>query len=233
MPRLLETGLMPWFWLDYSRGWPAIFGDRKEGYLAPMVFTGDTFRLEVDGTALVTMTRTHDGTPMKIEPGIPVPLSDLRFRREDLEEIAAATLARHGLNAAADDAQAAPERSSDEAQDVPESVASMPDEPGIPVACLATRRQIQEAFGRWGFKANWFDNMNDRQWLKDARKRIGQGQRGQVVEPLFCPYEVMQGLINKVRGRRMEADTGWRVLEHKFPAAYALFSVGDPRERTG
>ena len=55
-----------------------------------MVFGGDTERLEADGTfALITMTRTHEGIPMKINPGIRAPLSELRFKREDIEAMAA------------------------------------------------------------------------------------------------------------------------------------------------
>ena len=90
LARLMECGFMPWVWLDYTPGYPSIFGDRLEGYLAPMVFGGDTERLEADGTfALITMTRTHEGIPMKINPGIRAPLSELRFKREDIEAMAA------------------------------------------------------------------------------------------------------------------------------------------------
>jgi len=87
LQRLMEHGLRPYFWLDYSAGAPfEIFGDRKEGYLASMAFAGDTHRLEIDATdALVTMSFTHDGKVFKTEPGIRVPLSDLRFKREEIE----------------------------------------------------------------------------------------------------------------------------------------------------
>jgi len=86
----MEYGLMPWVWLEYAPGYPAIFGDRTEGYLAPMVYSGDAQRLEADGTeALITMTQTHDGKLMKIHPGIRAPLSELRFKREDVEAMAA------------------------------------------------------------------------------------------------------------------------------------------------
>ncbi|HRH15194.1 MAG TPA: hypothetical protein PK225_12685, partial [Azonexus sp.] len=62
LARLLEYGLMPWVWLEHAPGYPAIFGDRLEGYLAPMAFGGDTQRLAAGGTdALITMTRTGDG----------------------------------------------------------------------------------------------------------------------------------------------------------------------------
>ncbi len=89
LARLLECGLTPWFWFDYTPGWPAVFGDKVEGYLAPIVFNADTQRLEADGTdALVSMTRTHDGIPMRLEPAIRFPISNLRFKREDVTELA-------------------------------------------------------------------------------------------------------------------------------------------------
>lgn len=111
LARLMECGFMPWVWLDYTPGYPAIFGDRLEGYLAPMVFGGDTERLEADGTfALITMTRTHEGIPMKINPGIRAPLSELRFKREDIEAMAAPSASKRAATGATgnwqDDARA-------------------------------------------------------------------------------------------------------------------------------
>jgi len=89
LQRLIECGLRPHFWLDYSPGLPAIFGDRLEGFQTSMVFQGDLTRLEADGAdALVTMFTAHDGKLIKTEPGWRVPLSDLRFKRFDIERIA-------------------------------------------------------------------------------------------------------------------------------------------------
>jgi hypothetical protein len=94
LSRLLESGLMPWFWLDYTAGRPAIFGNRLEGYLAPMVFAGDIQRLEVDGAeALITMTHAHDGQIIKIEPGIKAPISELRFKRDDVQRLGSGQVA--------------------------------------------------------------------------------------------------------------------------------------------
>lgn len=90
LERLLEYGLTPWFWLDYTPGWTAIFGDRVEGYLAPMVFAPDKQRLEVVGTdALVNMTCAPDGAILKLKPGMRVHLSELRFKREAVKRVAA------------------------------------------------------------------------------------------------------------------------------------------------
>ncbi len=91
LARLLESGLTPWFWVDYSPTAPEkVFCGRIEGYLAPMIFTGDLQRLEADGAeALVNITRNAEGVPMKVEPGMRVPLAELRFKREDIEALAA------------------------------------------------------------------------------------------------------------------------------------------------
>jgi hypothetical protein len=90
LPRLLECGLMPRFWLDYTPGWPAMFGSRLEGYLAPVIFAGDTQRLAADRQGVqVNFTRTHDGKITKIgPPALTVPVGDLRFLRSDIEQLA-------------------------------------------------------------------------------------------------------------------------------------------------
>lgn len=99
---------------------------------------------------------------------------------------------------------------------------------------LATPTELLEAFGKWGLLAAWFKDLNSRKWLLDARIKKGHGQRGHSIEPLFCPYAVMNGLIGKVRkANRLKPETAWRTLEHKFPKVYAEFAPNDPREGTG
>jgi hypothetical protein len=89
LPRLLEHGLTPYFWMDYKAGFPQIYGDKVEGYLSKMIFSGDTQRLAADGIdALVNMFTAHDGALVKIEPGWRMPLSELRFKREKVERVA-------------------------------------------------------------------------------------------------------------------------------------------------
>lgn len=102
LARLLESGAVPSFWLDYSPDWPAIvFGGRKEGYLASMPFAGDTERLATEGNdALVTMFYSHDGELVAPTPGLRVALADLRFSREDVEDLAPAA-SRHTAPACA------------------------------------------------------------------------------------------------------------------------------------
>lgn len=89
LPRLLESHLTPHFWLDYKPGYPAVYGDRIEGFQTRMMFQGDICRLESDGgDALVNMFAAHDGSLIKTEPGLRVPLSELRFKRDELEHVA-------------------------------------------------------------------------------------------------------------------------------------------------
>ena len=89
LPRLLECHLTPHFWLDYKPGYPVIFGGRIEGYQTRMMFQGDLRRLEADGAdALVSMFAAHDGSLIKVEPGLRVPLVELRFKRADVERVA-------------------------------------------------------------------------------------------------------------------------------------------------
>ena len=90
LPRMQEHGLMPWFWLDYSPDAPKeLFGDRTEGFAAPICFSGDTKRLEfVGGNAIVTMIRSHDGTHFRFNPGLEVVREEIRFLKKDLEYLA-------------------------------------------------------------------------------------------------------------------------------------------------
>ena len=89
LARLLECHLTPHFWLDYKPGYPTIYGDRIEGYQTRMIFQGDLCRLESDrGDALVNMFTAHDGTLVKVQPGLRVPLSELKFKRESVERVA-------------------------------------------------------------------------------------------------------------------------------------------------
>lgn len=90
LARLLEHGLMPWFWLDYRADADAVFAGRKQGYLAPLCFAGDAGRL-ANGSreVLVTMTRNHAGEIIGLPPGsLVLPLDDVRFRRDDLTQLA-------------------------------------------------------------------------------------------------------------------------------------------------
>lgn len=88
LARLMEYRVRPYFWLDYSPNThPLIFGGNVEGYLAEIIFNGDIKRLEIDGTDVqVTMTKTYGGTLFKSTPPIRFPLTELRFKRDDVEK---------------------------------------------------------------------------------------------------------------------------------------------------
>ena len=97
---------------------------------------------------------------------------------------------------------------------------------------LATREQLIEAYGKFtGMDLSWFRALKDLPKLLAARKVSGQGGRGHIAEPYFCPYQVMLWLIEpgRKKGRKLGADKGWSIFEDKFPGVYSQFSVGDPR----
>ena len=215
LPRLLECHLMPHFWLDYEPGYPAIFGNKIEGFQTSMMFQGDLLRLESDGAnALVNMLAAHDGGLIKVEPGWRVPLAELRFKRDQVERVAAIINRQ----------KTAPAQSAA----MPATVVNT--EPDL--AMLVTRQQLIDAYGAFtGLNATWFSNIKDTPALLAARKVAGQGGRGHIAEPLFCPFEVLQWLIDPARrkGRPLGCEKGWQLFERHFPRAYAAFSVGDPR----
>ncbi len=99
-------------------------------------------------------------------------------------------------------------------------------------AVLASREQLVAAFGSFtGMSMGWFKNLTDTPALLAARKARGQGGRGHVAQPFFCPFEVMQWLVDAKRrkGRPLSQDKGWALLERHFPKVYAAHSIGDPR----
>lgn len=115
-----------------------------------------------------------------------------------------------------------------------EPEAQLQDDNPLDFALLATRADLLTAYEVWGLKKQWFDELNSHTWLKEARRQIGQGQRGHVVEPLFCPYLVMFGLVKIIRGKkRISEEKGWDLLQRHFPRVYQVKSVGDPREKAG
>lgn len=101
---------------------------------------------------------------------------------------------------------------------------------------LATREQLITAFGNFtGMDLDWFNNIKDTPALSKARKVRGQGGKGHIAEPLFCPYEVMLWLIDPKRRKGRErqplgVEKAWQLLEDHFPMVYAVHSIGDPRQ---
>lgn len=120
-----------------------------------------------------------------------------------------------------------------------ELAAGTPPEPAAPApaatdfAMLATREQLIAAFGPFtGMDADWFRNLKDTPALLAARRITGQGGRGHLAEPYFCPFAVMQWLVDgkRKKGRALSERKGWELLERHFPKVYASRSIGDPRE---
>lgn len=100
------------------------------------------------------------------------------------------------------------------------------------ISMLATRQQLIDAYGSFtGLNLGWFDNLRDTPALLAARKKRGQGGRGHIIEPLFCPFSVMQWLANPKRksGCKVSSDKAWEILEKHFPTVYNVYSVGDTR----
>jgi hypothetical protein len=187
LARLLEHGLMPWFWLHYQTGWPDIFGDRREGYLAPMVFAGDMQRLEADGAeAYVTMTRTHDGIPFRVQSeGLHVPLTELRFKREDVERTAAALKPAEGE---------APKQPADDDATLAELFDSVRHE------------QLEAMFPDGGKWASYAEKA-DRNGLRKAAK-TGRG--------LFNPYRAAHWWLSKGQ-KDWKLERCIRVLANNLP----------------
>lgn len=89
LARLIEEMVLPYVWIDYTSDTPPeIFAGRLEGYLAPMLFAGDTQRLAAGADdVVITMTEAADGRLMRLA-GMRCPLSELRFKADDLRESA-------------------------------------------------------------------------------------------------------------------------------------------------
>lgn len=102
----------------------------------------------------------------------------------------------------------------------------------IDLSMIATRERLIQVFGPFtGMDMKWFRRLTDVPYLEAARRGKGQGGHGTTVEPLFCPYAVMQWLIDPKRrkGRQLSVTKGWTLLEDYFPRVYAQYSVADPR----
>ena len=128
------------------------------------------------------------------------------------------------IEAAAKARQPAPASDTNPAQ----NTSAAPDE--IDFTMVATRKNLIDAFGKFtGMDITWFKNLNDTPKLKAARKFVGQGGRHSA-EPLFCPYEVMQWLVDPKRrkGKPLSDGTAWRLLRGNFEKVYNQYSIGDP-----
>ncbi len=89
LARMIESGLIPYVWLDYDADYPELFGDANGGYPAPIFFEGDTRRLAA-GSEDVLITITKDVYKIVAQlkaPGFRRSLDELRFLKKDLERL--------------------------------------------------------------------------------------------------------------------------------------------------
>ncbi len=86
LARLLEAGLTPHVWLDYSEEHAGLFAEGITRYPAPIFFVEDTQRLIAGSDdVLIRMTRDSDRISFKLKPpGITMPLDALRFFQRDV-----------------------------------------------------------------------------------------------------------------------------------------------------
>ncbi|MDC8758126.1 hypothetical protein OIK44_11045 [Janthinobacterium sp. hw3] len=90
LARLLENGLTPYVWLEYSDEHAELFAEGITGYPAPVVFIEDTQRLAA-GSDDVWLRFTRDSGSLAIQlkaPGIRMPLDALRFFQRDVAQLA-------------------------------------------------------------------------------------------------------------------------------------------------
>jgi hypothetical protein len=98
---------------------------------------------------------------------------------------------------------------------------------------LASRTELIGAFSLYGVELKIFKALKDRPGLHAALRVKGKSQRGSNAEPMFCPYEVINWLVERgVKDKpRLSSFTAWHILETKFPSVYAEKSIGDPRHK--
>jgi hypothetical protein len=90
LARLLEHGLTPHVWLDYSEEYAGLFAEGIKRYPAPIFFVDDIKRLSEGGSdVLIRMTRDSDRISFKLKPpGITMPLDAIRFFQRDVVQLA-------------------------------------------------------------------------------------------------------------------------------------------------
>ncbi len=178
LARILECGPKPWFWLDYSTDAPKeLFGDKTEGYFAPMIFGGDKHRLEMYGEfALVTMTRTHDDNLIKMTPGMRLDLSEIRFKRESLERVAKIINEQK-------ESQSAASSGAPESAESPAPITLSEGKRGI------TKAEILDAKWPLPNDAPSLESILDKipKWVVEACIKVGRAGKGQSGSHLWSP----------------------------------------------
>lgn len=96
LPRLIESGAMPHVWLTpdpddlkNSEVFDVVFEGRHEGFMAPVVFAGDTHRIAADRTGTLSMTRAQSGALVRFTPPLSFDVDKLRFDAERVRRLVA------------------------------------------------------------------------------------------------------------------------------------------------
>jgi len=99
----------------------------------------------------------------------------------------------------------------------------------IDISVLANRDELLEVFAKRGLSKEWFNDLKNHTWLKVARKTKGRGGKDPIL-PLFCPYEVMEGLRTESRSakNRFTEKTGWHLIKVNFPRSFSKFQHLEP-----
>ena len=97
----------------------------------------------------------------------------------------------------------------------------------IDYSLLENPTALLEAFSQSGLQPAWFNMLSKHPWLNASKKIPGKPGRGGF-PALFCPYQVMVGLVNESRKSKLTEQRGWNILEKKFPYAYARHEIGKP-----
>jgi hypothetical protein len=94
LARLIEHGLTPYVWLEYTDETAELFSEEVKAYPAPIVFIEDTQRLAAGSEdVLIRFTRDSDKIAIQLKaPGIRMPLDALRFLQRDIAQLADALL---------------------------------------------------------------------------------------------------------------------------------------------
>ncbi len=120
------------------------------------------------------------------------------------------------------------EKITETAFDSSKSCTNNPADIKIPdYSVLAQRRELIDAFGVWGLKEAWFNDLGKIPWLKSAKRVDGKSARGGF-PAFFCPYTVMQGMVLHSRKCSLSEQQGWKTLERKFPKVFERFEINKP-----
>ena len=90
LTRLIEHGVTPYVWLEYSAERAELFAEGITAYAAPVVYVEDTQRLAAGSDDVwIRFTRDSDRLAIALKPpGIRMPLEALRFFQRDIARLA-------------------------------------------------------------------------------------------------------------------------------------------------